>query len=300
MSKFKKLTFLKVLTTVAWADGEVSQSELNILKSFYRKFDLSKHELDELKPYLYAPILKKEKDLLYQQMIAELSTPAEKNEILAALENMVQVHKRMKGDERILVDQFSEWLKRSSFTKRSFGRIRNLFQKTIFEHARDPNPDMEKYFKRRVLKKIELKSSHSGVVSKLTEDKLYFICLVGTLMASIAHVDNRLDPEEKKVLKTCLAAQFELKGKELALLFEVVEEQGRKDFDFHEVLTEINRLTSYNDRLQFMECLFAVAIADGDLAHEETEEIRRITKAMRIPHNTFIQAKVRARKVLEK
>ena len=94
MSKFKKLTFLKVLTTVAWADGEVSQSELNILKSFYRKFDLSKHELDELKPYLYAPILKKEKDLLYQQMIAELSTPAEKNEIVEALENMVQVHKR--------------------------------------------------------------------------------------------------------------------------------------------------------------------------------------------------------------
>jgi len=229
-------------------------------------------------------------------MIAELSTPAEKNEILAALENMVQVHNRMKGDERILVDQFSEWLKRSSFTKRSFGRIRNLFEKTIFEHARDPNPDMEKYFKRRVLKKIELKSSHSGVVSKLTEEKLYFICLVGTLMASIAHVDNRLDPEEKKALKTCLAAQFELKGKELALLFEVVEEQGRKDFDFHEVLTEINRLTSYNERLQFMECLFAVATADGDLAHEETEEIRRITKAMRIPHNTFIQAKVRARK----
>ena len=119
-------------------------------------------------------------------------------------------------------------------------------------------------------------------------------------MASIAHVDNRLDPEEKKALKTCLATQFELKGKELILLFEVVEEQGRKDFDFHEVLAEINRLTSYNDRLQFMECLFAVATADGDLAYEETEEIRRITKAMRIPHNTFIQAKVRARKILEK
>ena len=61
MSNFKKLTFLKVLTTVAWADGEVSQSELNILKSFYRKFDLEKHELNELKPYLNAPISRKEK-----------------------------------------------------------------------------------------------------------------------------------------------------------------------------------------------------------------------------------------------
>ncbi|MBC8284584.1 MAG: TerB family tellurite resistance protein [Nitrospinae bacterium] len=300
MSKFKKLTFLKVLTTVAWADGEVSQSELNILKSFYRKFDLEKHELDELKPYLHAPISKKEKDLLYRQMIAELSTPAEKKEIVAALENMVQAHKRMKGDEKQLVDQFSEWLEKTSFTKRSFGRMRNLFQKTIFEHARDPNPDMEKYFKRRVLKKIELKSSSLGVVSKLPEDKLYFLCLVGSLMASIAHVDNHFDPAEKKALKACLSEQFSLKGKELTLLFEVVEEQGRKDFDFHEVTTEINRLTSYNDRLNFMECLFAVAAADGEIAHDEAEEVRRITKAMRIPHDVFIQAKVRARKAIKK
>ncbi|MBT5472271.1 MAG: hypothetical protein HOK41_16830 [Nitrospina sp.] len=300
MSKFKKLTFLKVLTTVAWADGEVSQSELNILKSFYRKFDLDKHELDELKPYLHAPVSKKEKDLLYRQMIAELSTPTEKKEIVGALENMVQAHKRMKGDEKQLVDQFSEWLEKSSFTKRSFGRIRNFFQKTIFEHARDPNPDMEKYFKRRVLKKIELKSAHSGVVSQLPEDRLYFLCMVGTLMASIAHVDNEFDPAEKKALKKCLAEQFSLKGKELTLLLEVVEEQGKSDFDFHEVVTEINRLTSYNDRLHLMECLFAVAAADGNIAHDEAEEIRRITKAMRISHSIFIEAKVRAGKSIKK
>ncbi len=300
MSKFKKLTFLKVLTTVAWADGEVSESELNLLKSFYRKFDLEKHELEALKPYLNAPISKNEKDLLYRQMIAELSTAAEKSEIVAALENMLQVHPRMKGDEKQLVDQFSGWLEDTSFTKRSFGRIRNLFQKTIFKHARDPNPDMEKYFKRRVLKKIELKSAHSGFASKLPEDRLYFLCLVGSLMASIAHVDNHFDTLEKKALKACLAEQFSLKGKELTLLFEVVEEQGKKGFDFREVVTEINRLTSFNDRLHFMECFFAMATADGEIAHEESEEIRRITKAMRIPHKNFIQAKVRAEKVLNK
>ena len=288
------------MTTVAWADGEVTQSELNILKTFYRKFDLSKHELDELKPYLNAPISKNEKDLLYRQMIAELSTPSEKEEIVAALENMAQVHKRIKNDERRLVDQFSEWLDKSSFTKRSLGRIRNLFQKTIFEFARDPNPDMKKYFKRRVLKKIELKTSHSGIASQLPEEKLYFLCLIGTLLASIAHVDNHLDPKEKIALKAFLAKHFELRGKELSMLFEVVEEQGREGFDFHEVITEINRLTTYNDRLRFMDCLFVIAVADGEMAHEETEEIRRITKAMRIPHNIFIQAKVRSRKGLKK
>ena len=144
-----------------------------------------------------------------------------------------------------------------------------------------------------------MKNSHSEIISKLPEDKLYFLCLVGTLMASIAHVDNHLDPAEKKALKVCLSEQFSLKGKELALLFEVVEEQGRKDFDFHEVISEINQLTSYNDRLHFMECLFAVAAADGEISHDEAEEIRKVTKAMRISHDIFIKAKVRAKKAIK-
>jgi uncharacterized tellurite resistance protein B-like protein len=294
MSKFKKMTFLKVLTTVAWADGEVSQSEFNILKSFFRKFDLEKHELDELKPYLLSPVTKKEKDDLYRQMIADLSSPKEKKEIMDALESMVVAHKRMKNDERELVNQFADWLEKSSHTKRSLGRIRNFFQKTIFKQARDPNSDMEKYFKRHVLKKIELKSTHSKIPTNLPEERLYFICLVGTLMATIAHVDEHFDPAEKKALKRCLTDQFSLKGKELTLLFEVVEEQARKGFDFHEVATELNRVASYNDRVHLMECLFEVAIADGELGHEEGEEIRRVTKALRISHKTFIECKVRA------
>ena len=261
---------------------------------FIENFNLEKHELDELKPYLLSPVSKKEKDALYRQMVAELSSPQEKKEIMGALETMVEAHKRMKSDERELVDQFSEWLKKSSHTKRSLGRIRNFLQRTIFKHARDPDPDMEKYFKRHVLKKIELKSSHSQVSTNLPEERLYFICLVGTLMAAIAHVDDHFDPAEKKALKRCLTDQFSLKGKELTLLFEVVEEQARQGFDFHEVVTELNRIASYNDRTHLMECLFEIAIADGEMAHGEAEEIRRITKALRIPHKIFIEYKVRA------
>ena len=227
-------------------------------------------------------------------MVAELSSPLEKKEIMDALETMVVAQKRMKSDERELVDQFSEWLEKSSHTKRSFGRIRNFLQRTIFKHARDPDPDMKKYFKRRVLKKIELKSSHSKISTNLPEERLYFICLVGTLMAAIAHVVDHFDPTEKKALNRCLTDQFSLKGKELTLLFEVVEEQARQGFDFYEVVTELNRIASYNDRTHLMECLFEIAIADGEMAHGEAEEIRRITKALRLPHKIFIEYKVRA------
>jgi uncharacterized tellurite resistance protein B-like protein len=164
---------LKVLTTIAWADGEVTQSELNVLKSFYRKFNLDKDELSELKHYLAAPISKKEQTELYNQLICELDSSGDKEEILGALEAMERANKRMGSEEKELVIQFRMLLKKTSITKRSLGKIRKLFEKTIFTHTRDKNPDLEKYFKRKVLKKLELKtarqcfSSDSSSLSRL-------------------------------------------------------------------------------------------------------------------------------------
>ena len=198
MSYFKKLTFLKVLTTIAWADGEITQSELNILKSFYRKFNLDKGELAELRHYLAAPASKKEQTELYDQLVHELSDESEKEEILTALESMEQANKRIGNEEKELVGQFRALLEKTSVTKRSLGKIRNLLGKTIFSHAHGKNLDLEKYFKRKVLKKVELKAARSGVKVNLPEDKLYFICLLGALMASVSNVDGHFDNSEKK------------------------------------------------------------------------------------------------------
>ena len=293
MSYFKKLTFLKVLTTIAWADGEVTQSELNILKSFYRKFNLDKDELTELKHYLAAPVSKKEQKELYDQLVHELDSSREKEEILTALESMEQVVKRVGSEEKELVSQFRTLLQKSSVTNRSLGKIRNLLGKTIFAHARDKNPDLEKYFKRKVLKKVELKTIRQGIKMNLPDDKLYFICLFGSLMAAVANTDEHFSEPEKKALEKVLFDRFDFKGKELKILFEVISELASQGFDFHEVTTELNNLMTYNEKVSMTDCMFAIGGADGELSHNEAEEIRRITKALRIPHKVFIKSKMK-------
>lgn len=293
MSYFKKLTFLKVLTTIAWADGEVTQSELNILKSFYRKFNLDRHELLELKHYLAAPVSKKEQTELYDQLIHELDSSREKEEILGALEAMEQASKRVGDEEKELVSQFRMLLKKSSVTKRSLGKIRNILGKTIFTHARDKNLDLEKYFKRKVLKKVEIKTARHGIKMNLPDDKLYFICLFGALMAIVANIDGRFEESEKKALKKALSDHFTFEGKELKILFEVISELVNHGFDFHEVTTELSNLMTYNEKVIMTDCMFAIGGADGELSHDEAEEIRRITKAIRIPHKVFIESKMK-------
>ena len=294
MSYFKKLTFLKVLTTIAWADGEITRSELNVLKSFYKKFNLDKDELLELKHYLAAPISKKEQTELYQQLIHELDSKKEKEEILSALEAMEQANERIGKEEKELVGQFRDLLQKSTITKRSLGKIRNLFDKTIFLKTLNKNSDLEKYFKRKVLKKVELKISRQGLKINLPEDKLYFVCLFGSLMAIVASIDGNFDEIEKKAFKKQLSDHFDFKGKELEVVYEIISELTDHDFDFYEVTTEINNLSTYNDKINITNCMFSIGAADGNLCHNEIEEIRRVTKAIRIPHNVFIQSKMKA------
>ena len=112
-------------------------------------------------------------------------------------------------------------------------------------------------------------------------------------MASVSNVDGHFDDSEKKVLKKELSDRFDFKNKEFKILFEVISELTDQGFDSHEVITELNNLVTYNEKVNITDCMLAVGGADGELSHDETEEIRRITKALRIPHKVFIEAKMK-------
>ena len=294
MSYFKKLTFLKVMTTVAWADGEMTHSELNLLKSFIRKFDLDKNDVRDLKPYLEAPVSKAHQEELFKQLIAELSSVEEKQEIIEAMSQMAEGKKKTSAEEITLVDQFTSWLKESSFTNRSFGKVRNFFQRTIFMDARAKDTELEKYFKRKVIKKIELRSARQGRKITLSDDEVYHVCLLGTLLASVAQVDEIIDDVEEKALQKVLKENFSFPQQELEILFDVIVEQARHGFDFHEVITDTNRIITYNERVKLIDGFFAIASADGKISSAESEQIRKITKAMHIPHQDFKESKIRA------
>ena len=291
MASFKHLTFLKVLAVIAWADGEMTESEKNILKNFYRKFGLGKEDIRQLNPYLLAPIPKPDQERLFKQMAAELDSQKEKDEIIAELESIANADRNMETEENELLEEFARMLKKTSFTRRSFGKVRNFFQATIFKSAHEKNPAVNQYFKNTILKKLELKMKGSEQKVDLEDDNVYFICLFGALLASVAQVDDHFHEEEKKALQKILKERFELSAGEQKLLLGVIEEQAKHGFDFHEVVTEFNSRVSYNDRVSAVDCFWAIAVADGEISHAENEEVRRITKAMHIPHQVFKESK---------
>lgn len=288
------MTLLKVLTVMAWADGSATHAEVTYIKSFIEKFNLSPNEWDELQPYILAPLPSDRKESLFAELRMEMNSASARAEALKTCREIVSADGTLDANEEKLLEEFERALENPSSENNNHSTMGGFVKNILPGLFGKADPEMERYFKREIYHNLEMKMGAEGFKADRSDDRLYLVCLLGVLLAQAAKMDGNFDPEEKKILRTLVLRKLSLNESEAALFVEVLEEQADKGFDFNEVIREVNRLVSYNDRLGVMNCFFAVACADGELAYEESEEIRRITKAMLIPHAEFKTAKMKA------
>ena len=70
--------------------------------------------------------------------------------------------------------------------------------------------------------------------------------------------------------------------------------------DRYRLAREFSEVCTYEERATFLEVLFAVAAADGHATYEEIEEIRQIASTLKLPHQVFIEAKLKVPRELRK
>ncbi|MFQ5626516.1 MAG: TerB family tellurite resistance protein [Methyloligellaceae bacterium] len=66
--------------------------------------------------------------------------------------------------------------------------------------------------------------------------------------------------------------------------------------DYYRLTREFFSNTTREERVRFLDVLFNVADADGQVSVEEIEEIRTITRSLKLEHHEFIAAKLKVPK----
>ena len=117
MARYRELVMAlaKVIIAVAWADHELNEEEIESLKdvvfrlnsSFDMGSQLSGQEQRELEMYLQAPVDDSERDLLVQQLQSRIRSRDEKEQALAALENMVNADGEVTDEEKAALAEVS-------------------------------------------------------------------------------------------------------------------------------------------------------------------------------------------------
>lgn len=293
-SETKKLALLKALAAIAWADGELSNEELNYLKHLALKFNLSDEVWTKLEPYLDDPVSLEEGEGLIKDFLSLINTPQDKKECLSALEEMVNADDRVTPEEQEFLDKFSKVINDTSTFSIIRGKLKGLFGKTIFKSTSTRDDELSDYIHNKLLYKIRQRLTQQGI--QLPVEQLNYFSLYGGLLGRVANADGSISSAETEYLKSRLGELTGFKSAELELIAAVIEDQTLNGLDNFRLTSEFFKVSDRAQRLQLLDCLFALAAVDQQLLHREVEEIRSIAYALGLSHKDFIAAKLKPAK----
>lgn len=290
------LSLAKVIIAAAWADGEVAHDEINSLKDLlFHMPEITAADWAELEIYIESPVDARERSRLVEELKAELATPSDMKLALSSLEKMIEADGTVTEAERAVVEQIKDSLQEVNVS--IFGQLARLVRGPIQRRtqavANAPNREryLEDFVRNKIFFQVGRRLDMNEVEMDIEETELRKLSLAGGLMAQVAFVDREVTEGEREAMAAALQNIWDLSTEQAALVVEVAESEISKHLDLYRLAREFYKVTSEEMRRRFLEVLFSVARGDGELSSHEIEEIRSISKILKMTHKQFIQAK---------
>ncbi len=119
---------------------------------------------------------------------------------------------------------------------------------------------------------------------------------LGVLLWVVAEADKRFLTEEREQVRKILQERGGISPQDMSYIMHSIEIAARERIDLFTFTSEVKQDLPYSVKKDIIECLFRVACADGELAHEEHEIIRKISGLCGVDHKDFIEAKLKIKK----
>jgi len=124
---------------------------------------------------------------------------------------------------------------------------------------------------------------------------MYRLCLLGGLMGMVAKADGEIELRELEEIRRQIQSRGVFEPEALDTLMAIIEEESLRGLDRARLISEYTAHSGFEERVDLLNLLFAVAAVDGALTHPELEELRGISAAMNLSHRQYIDAKLRSR-----
>jgi uncharacterized tellurite resistance protein B-like protein len=286
LTKMDAIALLKVLVAAAWADSKLTQSELNYIKILAQKFRLTDEDWLELQPYIEDPPTEKEVNDLFEDLLNRISTGSARNKVVQYLEEMMQADDQVTAEEHDFLEHYTLVLKQASTGELLLRRMKALFSK------RNPEAviDLDEFVHNKVLFKLRRRIGTDRITPETRR-----LCVLGGLMGIVAQADGEIDARELEEIRTQLRMRNNFDLESLEILMTIIEEESVRGLERASLVAEYAANATYEDRVELLDLLFAVAAADRALTYTELEELRGISAALGLSHRQYIDAKLRAR-----
>ena len=287
----------KLLIAAAWADGKLSDAELNGLKELlFQLPDISGEEWMELELYMASPVTEAERERLFTRMVQGMTSTADRELVLETLKGLIPADAPDDHPQSIVVRQLEEDIRQGSqgFLEHLRRPLRWMLSFRGQRYAEDIDREsrLEDFIKNTIYFQVTMELRARGLTFDLEDTAIRKLCLAAGLMARVAGVDHEISAEEMQIMQEVLKTTWKLSDSEAQLVSEISHHRVFRGLDGVRLVKEFNKHTSRTERKDFLACLFQVANAANHTSYEEIEEIRSMAKGMELDHQDFIDAKL--------
>tara|TARA_Y100001968_G_C19301354_1_gene689232 strand:+ start:582 stop:983 length:402 start_codon:yes stop_codon:yes gene_type:complete len=118
------------------------------------------------------------------------------------------------------------------------------------------------------------------------------------LLFSIANADNNIEKEEISIIKEIIQDFFSIDSEEIYSIIQNAIVEFKKSTSFFKYGQILNQYFSYQDKIDFICCVFEVAYADDELHFKEQHLIKQIAGILNIENQDLIKTKLEIKKYL--
>jgi uncharacterized tellurite resistance protein B-like protein len=122
----------------------------------------------------------------------------------------------------------------------------------------------------------------SAQLERLDPATAKYLAAFAYVLARVAHADLEIDTSESEEIAHAIRSLAQLSDAEAALVVEIAKSQARLlgGTENYMVTREFRRASTREQRAELLECLYAVAAADGSISGVESGEIRAIAEEL--------------------
>ena len=131
----------------------------------------------------------------------------------------------------------------------------------------------------------------------LEEGRARYVAGFAYLLGRVADVDHHVTPGEAALMTRLVAEEGAMSQAEADIVVRLALDDHKRFGGTHNVIVtrDLAGTTTLEQRLGLLRCLFAVSAADESVNVVEDNEIRRISRELRIEHGDFVRARLEVR-----
>ena len=137
----------------------------------------------------------------------------------------------------------------------------------------------------------------SQALDRLEPERAKYIAAFAYLLGRAARADLNISPEETRKMERIITEHSGLPEEQAVMVIQIAKTQnilfgGTENYL---VSREFKEVAGHAEKMALLDCIYAVAAADGSISTIEDNEISQIADELRIEHRDFIRIRSKYR-----